>query len=103
MIDSKNVDIHKVIDDAMEKKDRSVSIFMMGSTASIRVEPLEKYDPRWILHNEDGRTHIRRYGFECSECHGYSSEGTSYCPHCGEKLRMPIESDFKKEATDDGN
>lgn len=94
-----NLDINKIIDDAMEKKDRFVSIFIMGGTVSVKVEPLESRDPRWII--DKNKMHLHGWDFECSECHGRSAEGTSYCPHCGEKLRMPIEADFKKEATDD--
>lgn len=98
-----NLDINKIIDDAMEKKDRFVSVFISPLGTTVKVEPLESRDPRWIPHREHDIYSTNRYSFECSECRGWNKSATSYCPHCGEKLRMPIEADFKKEATDDGN
>ena len=49
------VDIHKIIDDAMEKKDRYVTIFINGDRkASVYIKPLEDDDPRWIRDEEAG-------------------------------------------------
>lgn len=97
------IDINKIVDKAMEKKDRSVNIFINGENVSVYVEPLEKHDPRWIIrdHIKEGRRFPARE-FECSECHTWQEKATPYCPDCGEKLRMPVEEDLKKEeATDD--
>lgn len=92
------VDINKIIDDAMEKKDRMVHIFMMGATVSVDVQPLEKYDPRWIMRERPGSSKysIALREFECSECHTWHDKATPYCPDCGEKLRMPVKEDLKK-------
>jgi uncharacterized paraquat-inducible protein A len=101
------IDINKIIDDAMEKKDRMVHIFMMGDTLSVDVQPLEANDPRWIIRDTyRGNSRFPKREFECSECHTWHDKATPYCPDCGEKLRMPVEEDFKKEsvkeeATDD--
>ena len=45
------VDIHKIIDDAMEKHDRSVSIFISPDGITINVYPTE---PRWIEPVKEG-------------------------------------------------
>lgn len=93
-----NIDINKIVDDAMEKKDRQVHIFIVSDTVSVNVTPLADSDPRWII------CEVKRPGsrfpkreFECSECHVRSDCLMSYCGHCGEKLRMPIEEDLKKK------
>ena len=95
------VDINKIIDDAIEKKDRSVSIFINGDNVSVYVEPLEKYDPRWIIRERpaSGKYSISKRQYECSECHVWSDVLTSYCGYCGEKLRLPVEEDIEKEDT----
>lgn len=97
-----NVDINKIVDDAMEKKDRQVHIFIVGDTVSVNVTPLADSDPRWIIHEtmKPGRRFPVRE-FECSECHVWLKDPMPYCGFCGEKLRMPIEEDRKEEVTDD--
>lgn len=100
-----NLDINKIIDDAMEKKDRSVNIFINGDNVSVYVEPLGKHDPRWIIRERpgSGKYSIPKREYECSECHVWTDSITPYCGTCGEKLRMPIEADFKEEAKEDAN
>lgn len=87
------VDIHKLIDDAMEKKDRRVSIFITKDTTSINVEPLIESKPRWIFKER----YRGRYTPVCSECgYEYAKEETPYCPCCGEKLakgEWPVEEE----------
>lgn len=97
-----NVDINKIVDDAMEKKDRQVHIFIMSDTVSVNVTPLSDSDPKWIIREtkKPGR-HFPVREFECSECHVWVKDPMPYCGFCGEKLRMPIEDDRKEEATDD--
>jgi hypothetical protein len=96
-----NLDINKIVDDAMEKKDRQVHIFIVSDTVSVNVTPLADSDPRWIIHEtmKAGRRFPVRE-FECSECHVWVKDPMPYCGFCGEKLRMPIEEDRKEEATD---
>lgn len=87
-----NLDIHKIIDKAIEKNDRSVSIFISPNGITINVCPYENEEPKWIYHEHDND-----YNFECSECGSISEFPTPYCPHCGEKLKNPD----RKEITDD--
>lgn len=86
------IDIHKIIDDAMEKGDRSVSIYIGQSCVTVNVTPYEKEEPaRWILRRKgDG------WPYECSACGVEAKYPWSYCPHCGEQMKMP-----KEEENDD--
>jgi hypothetical protein len=98
---NKEIDIHKLIDEAMERKDKTVHIFISELGTTINVEPYEKEkDPEWIKsYREYGR------GFAinqvvCSACGTASDHITPYCPYCGEKLKMPsaiIGVDLAKE------
>ena len=56
--------IHDIINEAMKKKDRSVSIFFGKEGTSVTIEPLEKDS------GEDN-----------------SDNGTAYCSHCGDKMK----------------
>ena len=96
------IDIHTLIDYAMKEKTHTVSIFISGDNTSVRIEPYKDSDPRWIMRDciKSGRRFPVRE-FECSECHTWHEKATPYCPDCGEKLRMPIEEDNKKEETTD--
>lgn len=101
---SNQLDIHKLIDDAMEKKDREVSIFIMKDSTSVYVRPIKASDPRWIVMGQDTDRYFHNL-FMCSECKAISDDPTPYCPHCGEKLQMPVGdpiNDSVKEARDDG-
>jgi hypothetical protein len=96
-----NIDINKIVDDAMLEKDREVCIFVSEIGTTVKVKPLSDSDPRWIIHDtmKPGR-HFPVREFECSECHVWVKDPMPYCGFCGEKLRMPIEEDRKEEATD---
>jgi hypothetical protein len=85
------IDIHKIIDDAMEKKDRTVYILINGENTSISVTPLGESDPRWILNEDEQEEQTDRVfvpiTFSCSECGFISRDPSPYCPMCGEKLK----------------
>lgn len=80
------IDIHKIIDEAMEKKDRTVSIFIGEAGMSVNVSPRTDEEPRWIPVTYIDSDRIR--GYQCSAC-GYEDEYDHhpYCAMCGEKLR----------------
>ena len=86
-------DVHKIIDDAMEKKDRDVSIFIGKDLIHVTVTPLENTKPMWI--EEESVTFSHRSRYHCSECGGFNDYPSPFCPVCGEKLAMP---GLKKEA-----
>lgn len=56
--------IHDIINEAMKKKDRSVSIFFGKEGTSVTIVPLEEDS------GEDN-----------------SDNGTAYCSHCGAEMR----------------
>lgn len=91
-----DVDIHKLIDDAMEKKDREVTIFISKDHTHITVSPRENTKPVWI-EEESITGSFSRSRYRCSECRGFNDYPSPFCPVCGEKLAMPS----KKEATDE--
>lgn len=76
-----DVDIHKIIDDAMEKKDRSVTIFITKDATTVSVYPYEDKPLEWTKNK--GGTHT------CPSCGEYQDFMTPYCPYCGEKLKRP--------------
>lgn len=73
------VNIRKIIDDSMEKKDRAVHILITSTGTSVEVIPYSNETPRWIF-DRDYCT------YECSECHNTNAYPAPYCPECGEKL-----------------
>lgn len=81
--------IHKIIDDAMEKKDRRVNIFMSEIGVTINVEPLVEHKPHWIpLRYKRGNLI-----YKCSECNIVNRDLVPFCPYCGEKLTCPSEEE----------
>lgn len=82
VFEKEEIDIRKIIDDAMEKKDRTVSIYIGHSGVSINVQPYEKEEPHWIYKPQDSG-----WDFECSACGGDSKTYTTYCPYCGEQMK----------------
>ena len=81
------IDIRKIIDDAMEKKDREVMIFISKDHTNVSVIPVNSTKPRWI---DKETTYV------CSECGALNKWPSPFCPLCGEKLAISV-----KEATDD--
>lgn len=81
---STSIDIHKIIDDAMEKKDRSVSLYISEHSVSVTVTPLDDEPIHWISHLDDDL--YRAHPFECSNCHHCSSSVSVYCSDCGEQM-----------------
>jgi predicted amidophosphoribosyltransferase len=79
--DSKPVDIHKIIDDAMEKKDRSVTIFIGKEATTVSVYPYDDKPREWITMDRNGGW------FRCPECGSTYRDMSPYCPECGEKLK----------------
>jgi hypothetical protein len=75
------IDISKLIDEAMEKKDRYVTVFVNNEGhMSINVYPYEKDEPRWTGEH---------LNYKCSACGCHNNHPTPYCPECGEKLKLP--------------
>ena len=95
--------IHDIINEAMKKKDRSVSIFFGKEGTSVTIVPLEedsgedkktgmwkkRIDPFYTdgLHSK-----TPKYLYVCSYCGRYSDNGTAYCSHCGAEMRGVKES-----------
>lgn len=80
-----HVDIHKIIDDAMEKRDRTVSIYIGEAGVSVTVSPADQDKVMWI-HKADNtydETYCRTW-FQCSNCGHDNNHTTPYCPVCGE-------------------
>lgn len=75
------VDIHKIIDDAMDKRDRTVSIYIGEAGVSVSVYPVDQDRVHWIYHED-----YDRYNFECSNCGMDSEFQTTYCHSCGELM-----------------
>ncbi len=97
-----NVDINKIVDDAIEKKDRQVCIFISDVGTTVKVQPLSASDPRWIVREvKRPGSRFPKREYECSECHVWSDKIMSYCGYCGEKLRMPIEEDLKDKSAEE--
>jgi uncharacterized Zn finger protein (UPF0148 family) len=75
VFENPSIDIHKIIDDAMEKKDRNVTIFISGENTSVYIRPEEK--SMWVKKNG---------WYKCPECQNESRQVSIYCPNCGEKM-----------------
>lgn len=78
-----NNDLHKIIDDAMERGDRQVHIYIMKDNVSISVRPA----------SEDDGMKWRQVGggYICSDCGGASTTADLYCKHCGAQRTGIIE------------
>lgn len=77
--DDKNITMIKsIIDEAMEKRDRIVSIFIHNGATNVTVTPLGEDEPRWIPR--DG-------GYVCSTCGQWELNSSRYCRICGETLK----------------
>lgn len=88
-----NINIYKIIDEAMEKKDRSVSIFIHNNNVNISVYPYSNEELRW----EEKPTYFTTAHFACPSCGQTQAYCTPYCGLCGEKLAPPIDDKNRKE------
>lgn len=82
--DSVTIDIHKIIDDAMEKKDRSVMIFIGEHGTSVNVNPYK--DDKVVWKAAPGAKHPY-----CSNCGRQAEAAYSFCPWCGEQVAISEE------------
>ena len=84
MIKKDNVtDIHKMIENAMEKKDRYVTIYFGEDSTSATIYPITGESTHWTKAVTDGVDY-----WSCSECGRVSDKIYPYCPNCGEKMKM---------------
>ena len=77
--------IRQVINDAMSTKDKYVTINMLGGNfTSINVYPISEDTAHWVeVPKETGG-----FRYVCSECGFEGKWPTTYCPSCGEKLKV---------------
>lgn len=88
-------DIQKIIDDAMEKGDRSVHISVVGDGVDISVYPYkEEGRGEWSAIVDD---EWWTRGHRCSKCGFEVRFETPYCPHCGNEMRRPEPEGEKDE------
>lgn len=81
--DDKNISMIKsIIDEAMEKRDRTVTVYISGENMHVSVTAVGEDDPRWIPM--DG-------GFACSVCGQWDLRCGRYCRFCGEALKVVSE------------
>lgn len=80
------LNIRKLIDDAMEKKDRSVSILITENDIHVSVYPYSDEPLSW--KNRKIGQELYTGVYECPSCGHCRIEATSYCPDCGEKLKL---------------
>ena len=83
VFEKETIDIHKIIDDAMAKGDRTVAIYIGEHGTSINVSPYSDEPLRWVRIEHGFKP------FECPSCGNTKASPTTYCPDCGEKLAMP--------------
>lgn len=83
--DNLQVNIHKIIDDAMEKKDRCVSVYISESGVSVTVTSLEE-PTHWerIVLSDDSL--FGRVRYRCSNCKITGNYASHFCPACGEEM-----------------
>lgn len=86
------VDVHKILDDVAQKKDRFVSIMIGERGTNLTITPLMGEDPKWTMRLHTGRPPT----FKCGSCGAIVSEATVYCPHCGEKMTV-VKVEVKNE------
>ena len=70
----------ELIDDAMNKGDRSVSIYVGKHGMSINVYPYEPGLQKWI-HDEEHHCYV------CPNCGCIEHDQSFYCRGCGEQLK----------------
>ena len=81
---SKNISMIKsIIDEAMEKRDRTVSVFISGENMHVTVAPLGADEPRWIPRKIEEDT----FRYICPVCGEWEDFESRYCRTCGEALK----------------
>ena len=86
MVINQNVDIHKLIYEAMEKKDRYVSLYISDYGMTVNIYPIEENKAHWIdIATDDSNTYDDDT-YVCSNCREVADEATHYCPYCGEQM-----------------
>lgn len=77
------IDVPQLIEDAMQRKDRTIHIFISDIGTSVYITPSEEEaKPVWKLV----RGHNGKHAFLCTNCNRTSKQGYPYCPWCGEVL-----------------
>lgn len=89
------VDFYKIIDDAIEKHDRSISIFISPDGITINVYPLTNDDPKEWKRIKG----VAGYGdlYICPYCGSGVTQPTIYCGECGERVNYPNDDVLRKE------
>ena len=82
--------IHKIIDDAMDKKDRYVTVFITGDCMSVNVYPYEAGLQEWIERTEPYGDNFARTRYTCPNCGIDSTYPGIYCTYCGEQLKRKV-------------
>lgn len=94
-------DIQKIIDDAMEKGDRSVHISIVGDGVDISVQPYKEGDEwgEWIevKSDRDDLPLTFTVGYRCSKCGHHHPHMSLYCSICGSRMKAP-ELEGEKDA-----
>ena len=98
-----NNDLHKIIDDAMERGDRQVHISITKYGTSVYVSPAGENDGmKWIEQKVIDAGYYDPFTFCCSVC-GYKihNETPHYCPDCGaERTGVILVEKEKKDDQD---
>lgn len=94
-LENKNdLDIRKLIYDALERPDKTVHIFSSSLGVQIDIRPdTPDEEPYWKREKVSGL-------FECSSCGILSADKTPYCFHCGEQMRMSPKSKGEDDVKD---
>lgn len=92
-------DVQKIIDDAMEKGDRSVHISIVGDGMSLNVYPYKEDDGMgvWKVEIVDPDKPYIHHEYRCSVCNATQSYMHPHCPICGAKMKFP-ELEGEKDA-----
>ena len=88
---NKNLFVHKIIDEAIAKKDRWVYIHITEEgEIGVHVNPIKDEEHVWKeVERPDGpEGKYISLLYECSACGERSRYRTPYCPCCGEKLKV---------------
>lgn len=93
-------DIQKIIDDAMEKGDRSVHISVVGDKVDVSVQPYKEDEwGEWIevKSDHDNLPLTFTVGYRCSKCGHHHPHMSLYCSICGSRMKAP-EPEGEKDA-----